>query len=62
MFYFIFAANDLSDSYFREKFIMSMLIGREHNKKDTKSNRYIQNKRDIKLPMFKMKLMKHIGK
>ena len=35
MFYFIFVANDLSGSHFHEKFIMGMLIGREHNKRDT---------------------------
>ena len=35
---------------------MSMLIDREHNKKDTKQNRYIQNKRNIKLLMFKTKI------
>ena len=55
MFYFIFAANDLADSHFYKTFIMGMLISTEHNKTDTKLNRYIQNKRDIKLPMFKMK-------
>ena len=54
MFYFIFAANDLSGSHFHKKFIMGMLIGREHSKE-------IQNKtdtyktKDIKLSMFKMK-------
>ena len=26
---------------------MGILIGREHNKRDKKQNRYIQNKRDI---------------
>ena len=36
--------------------IMGILIDREHNKKHTKQKRYIQNKRDIKLPMFKMKI------
>ena len=36
MFYFIFVANDLSGSHFHEKFIMGMLIGREHNKRDAK--------------------------
>lgn len=32
-----------------------MLTGRERSRKNTKENRYIQNKRDVKLPMFKMK-------
>ena len=36
MFYFIFTANDLSDSQFRKKFITGMLNGGEHNKRDTK--------------------------
>ena len=54
MFYFIFAANDLSGSHFHKKFIMGMLIGREHCK-EIQNKTYIQNKRDIKLPMFKMK-------
>ena len=36
MFYFIFAANDLSKSYICKKFIMGMLIDREHKKRDTK--------------------------
>ena len=36
MFYFIFAANDLSDTHSCKKFLMGMLIGREHNKRDTK--------------------------
>ena len=52
MFYFIFDENDLSNSHFHKKFIMSLLIGREHNKRDTKLNRYTQNKRDS---MFKIK-------
>ena len=34
---------------------MDMLTVRERSRKDTKENRYIQNKRDVKLPMFKMK-------
>ena len=37
MFYFIFATNDLSDSHFHKKFIVGLLIGREHKKE-------IQNK------------------
>ena len=36
MFYFIFATNDLSDCHFCKKYIMGILIGREHNKRDTK--------------------------
>ena len=36
MFYFTFAANDLSDSHFQKKFIMGFLIGKEHKKRDTK--------------------------
>ena len=36
MFHFIFAANDLTESHFHKKFVMGMLIGREHNKRDTK--------------------------
>ena len=47
MFYFIFAAIDLSDSHFSKKFIMGTLIGSEHNKRDTKQNRFIK-KRDTK--------------
>ena len=54
MFYFTFAANDLSDSHFQKKFIMGFLIGKEHKKRDTKQNRYTQNKQDRKLPLFKM--------
>ena len=36
MFFFIFAANDLSVSHFRKTFIMGILISTEHNKIDTK--------------------------
>ena len=36
IFYFIFAANDLSDSHFCKTFIMSMLISTEHKKRDSK--------------------------
>ena len=38
----ICTANDLSDSDFRKKFIMGMLIGREHNKRD-KTDTYKTN-------------------
>ena len=34
---------------------MGALISTKNNKRDTKENRNIQNKRDIKLPTFKMK-------
>ena len=47
MFYFIFATNDLSDSHFHKKFIMGLLIGREHKKE-------IQNKADTYKTIFKM--------
>ena len=36
MFYFTFAAIDLSDSHFHKKFIMGFLIGKEHKKGDAK--------------------------
>ena len=36
MFFFTFAANDLSVIHFRKTFIMGILISTEHNKIDTK--------------------------
>ena len=55
MFCSILAANDFSDIHFCKKLIIYMSVGREHSKRATKQNKYIQNKRDIKIPMFKMK-------
>lgn len=55
MFYFILSANDFSDSHFCKKLIIYMSVGREHSKRAAKQNKYIQNKTDIKIPMFKMK-------